>query len=335
MPLRSDNRLAAILALAGLAVFCLGLFLPFVSVTKLVSEEVHSLPGSIFYLYDKGYPAIAAVVLVFSILFPLFKFGCVLAGSMSAFGLSPHLRQRLRAFVHFFGKYSMLDIFVVALFIVETRVGALVNAKIHAGLYLFLVAILLSFLAGHLMERPLPAGENASAPITRRQMLLGSCFLFLLALGLIAGQTPSLVEIDAVRLERLPESGLRELLNVFGDPDLYLEIHLRNKGVVQTAHFRDTPIGNGLTWRIFPAPLAEIAQVDVLEEGALFSSGGMLDRVEVRGRVNEGERFRLTLLERRGLFHYLSRALAVLGGVGTLLVALGVFWGSVLGRLAP
>ena len=52
--------------------------------------------------------------------------------------------HRLLGWVETFGRWSMLDVFVIALFVVVVKISAFSDVEIHLGLYVFAAAVLLS-----------------------------------------------------------------------------------------------------------------------------------------------------------------------------------------------
>ena len=48
--------------------------------------------------------------------------------------------------MHLYGKWSMLDVFVVAVLLASVKLGALAQVQIHSGLYAFAASVLLTML---------------------------------------------------------------------------------------------------------------------------------------------------------------------------------------------
>jgi paraquat-inducible protein A len=63
--------------------------------------------------------------------------------------------RRAVAFVGTLGKWSMVDVFVVALLVAAIQVSIITNVAIHAGIYVFSGAVLASIALLHLLERAL------------------------------------------------------------------------------------------------------------------------------------------------------------------------------------
>ena len=79
-----------------------------------VYAQTRSIAGSVRRLYDVGSPLPATLILLFSVVVPLGKSALVL---WSAFTADVARRRRLLRFVEAVAKWSMADVFVVALFI--------------------------------------------------------------------------------------------------------------------------------------------------------------------------------------------------------------------------
>ena len=78
-----------------------------------VFQQTRSIVSSVRRLYEVGSPVPATLILLFSVVVPFVKM--VLVGW--AMFVSPATRQRTLAFVETIAKWSMADVFVVALFI--------------------------------------------------------------------------------------------------------------------------------------------------------------------------------------------------------------------------
>jgi uncharacterized paraquat-inducible protein A len=89
------------------------------SLTKNIEEvevfqQTRSIVGSVRRLYEVGSPVPATLILLFSVVVPLVK--AVLVG-WAIFLADGEKRRRTLAFVETIAKWSMADVFVVALFI--------------------------------------------------------------------------------------------------------------------------------------------------------------------------------------------------------------------------
>ncbi len=139
-----------LLAIAVLLAF--GLTLPVIRVDRFVffSREA-SLVGIVWSLFDGREFLLGGIVGLFSVVFPVAKLGLLLflwradgAGSLSG-TLLRHLEV--------LGRWSMLDVLVVALVVFAIKSTGLAAAASEPGLYCFTAAGLLSMLATQAIER--------------------------------------------------------------------------------------------------------------------------------------------------------------------------------------
>jgi hypothetical protein len=80
----------------------------------VVYEQTRSIVGSVRRLYEVGSPVPATLILLFSVIVPLLKAALV---AWAVFMAGDRRRRRTLAFVETIAKWSMADVFVVALFI--------------------------------------------------------------------------------------------------------------------------------------------------------------------------------------------------------------------------
>lgn len=142
------NGVAAVLALVALMTLTVSIFMPFLSMTKLGEIRVFSMLGGIAELFQRGELLIGGVLLIFSIIFPYVKLLGLLMATSSITPLSPRGRMILHKTAVVTGKYSLLDILVVAIIIVTVKFRDLVEATALPGTTVFCAAILLSMLSG-------------------------------------------------------------------------------------------------------------------------------------------------------------------------------------------
>ena len=79
---------------------------------------------------------------VFSILLPLLKLAVLWKLLSTRHREAADMHSLLRL-MHDYGKWSMLDVFVVAVLVVAVKMGALVQVEMRYGLYAFAAAALL------------------------------------------------------------------------------------------------------------------------------------------------------------------------------------------------
>ena len=140
-----------ITSILTLALFVSSLVSPLFTLEKFYFfSNTVTLLSALEDLLKKGHVILFLIIFVFSILFPLFKLSIMLYIWNAPAGA---IVQKLLKLIHHLGKWSMLDVFVVALMIVSIKFDQVAEVKIHYGLYLFLSAVILSMLISAVSTR--------------------------------------------------------------------------------------------------------------------------------------------------------------------------------------
>jgi paraquat-inducible protein A len=143
-----NNRNAAVLALFALAALTAGIRLPFIYMSELGQERIFSLIGGIKELFQREHVFLGSILLIFSVIFPYAKLIALLVATSRLTRLSDRARHRLHKIAQLTGRYSLLDILVVAIIIVVVKFQDLAEARALPGTYLFALAVFLSIAAG-------------------------------------------------------------------------------------------------------------------------------------------------------------------------------------------
>ncbi|MBI1372964.1 MAG: hypothetical protein GC159_09410 [Phycisphaera sp.] len=139
------------LVVANIALLIVALNLPFMSVAKLVFfQEDYSLIHSIRGMIEEHNYVLAVIIFSFSILFPFAKLAALLYLWFAP--IASENRRRSLVWLSVLGKWSMLDVFVVAILIVLTQSKGYVDAEPEIGVYLFALAIGLSLVVSLRIE---------------------------------------------------------------------------------------------------------------------------------------------------------------------------------------
>ncbi|MEM6314277.1 MAG: paraquat-inducible protein A [Planctomycetota bacterium] len=147
-----SNGIAALLATAALLTLAAAVVLPFVTMDTLGNERTFSLLGSIAELFRRNDVVLALVLGVFSVVFPFAKLIALLAATSRFMALSDRGRRVLHKAAVLTGKYSLLDILVVAVMIVVVKVDGMAEVSARSGTVLFCIAVLLSIAAGFFVK---------------------------------------------------------------------------------------------------------------------------------------------------------------------------------------
>lgn len=141
-------RTAFIFCLLGAALALpLGLTLPLLSVDRLfLFSEEPSVIAVIGGLWRGGDVLLAAIVFAGSVLFPIAKLSVL---HLAAAGIGGGLVRRLEAL----GRWSLLDVLLVALIVFSAKTSGVAAAASRPGLWFFAAAVLLAAAAGVLASR--------------------------------------------------------------------------------------------------------------------------------------------------------------------------------------
>ena len=144
---RGPDRFLGLVILVAAVLLVAGWTLPMMTVDRLLilTEQVSIFQGCLV-LWREGEYFLFAVIALFSIVFPLVKLGVALFLWYRADAASKGL-QRSLGWIESLGRWSMLDVFAVALIVVAIQVSIITDVTVHAGIYVFTAAVVLSILA--------------------------------------------------------------------------------------------------------------------------------------------------------------------------------------------
>ncbi|HUG12975.1 MAG TPA: paraquat-inducible protein A [Opitutaceae bacterium] len=129
------------------ALYLAGLFRPFTEVTKMwiFESEVSVISGLVSLLEANEY-FLFMILGVFTVAFPAVKMLALLAIWLVP-ALTRDSAQGMFRFVSHLGKWSMLDVFVVAILVILMRSGGIAQIEIRDGVVLFTCSVLLTQIA--------------------------------------------------------------------------------------------------------------------------------------------------------------------------------------------
>lgn len=127
----------------SLALLVVGLFLPAISVRVLLGWTEYSILRGVWSFFTAGNYGLFVLVGAFSVVFPLAK---TLIGLYVWYAVRPASRRaaRLVGVLASLSKWSMLDVFIIAVTVMVIDGSVLTAAEIHAGIFVFAAAVLLS-----------------------------------------------------------------------------------------------------------------------------------------------------------------------------------------------
>lgn len=132
--------------------FVFGVSLPMMTLTQffVIDKPVSVLSGIWVSLDNRDY-VMVAIIGIFTLLLPALKL-LVLFLAFSQKAGSP-LQRKLLHWMHEFGRWAMLDVFVVAVLLVGVKLGKFMQVELHNGLYFFAASVLIVMFLTHKANR--------------------------------------------------------------------------------------------------------------------------------------------------------------------------------------
>ena len=162
---RGMEKLTPYVFAVSLMFLCAGVILPIVRVSSLLlfSDRI-SIVSSIHSLWKSNEYFIALIIVAFSIALPIAK---ILIADYAWRGCSYIRAQQGRSIVllEWVGRWSMLDVLVIALIIVSLKSSMFGDATSELGIYFFSASVLFSALGVTLIRRTMKRYSNPNTPI--------------------------------------------------------------------------------------------------------------------------------------------------------------------------
>lgn len=124
--------------------------LPIMTVNSLGKGQPDTIMSGVITLVGHGMLPIAAVVFIASIVVPTFKLvgiGLLLYSVQRHQPMSARQRILMYRFIEWIGRWSMLDIFVIAILVAVVRFGSLASVEPGMGAVAFASVVILTMLA--------------------------------------------------------------------------------------------------------------------------------------------------------------------------------------------
>jgi len=156
-----QGLLINVLLIATLALLAYGLYAPILTLEKFYFfSNTVSLLSALQQLANEAEWGLVILLGTFSVIFPVLKIVMLLViwNFSSSDGL--YHRRHLKWLAEY-SKWSMLDVFVVALLVVSVKLGAVAEANTEAGIYAFAASVVLTMLASSWI------GAHALDPVKR------------------------------------------------------------------------------------------------------------------------------------------------------------------------
>ena len=148
---RYENFLVNIMLVVLVALFAIGVWAPMLTLKKLLFvHNTFSILSGIGQLVADGQYVLFLLIALFTLILPC----CKIAVLFTVWNTTrSSAKRRYVEWLSAIGKWSMLDVFVVAVLITSVKLGALASIEVHYGLYVFTAAVILMMIATHFVYR--------------------------------------------------------------------------------------------------------------------------------------------------------------------------------------
>lgn len=143
-----STKLTAAFSFTALILYLPANFFPFMTLEIYGNRTTSTIWSGIVQLSDTGYWPIAIIVFLASILIPLMKLIILFYLSATAKNnQNPRFKTTLYHIVEAIGRWSMLDIFLLAVLVAVMKLGNLAEVRPEAGSIMFLLVVIFTMLA--------------------------------------------------------------------------------------------------------------------------------------------------------------------------------------------
>jgi paraquat-inducible protein A len=135
--------LLQILIALSIIFLIIGLLAPIFTISKLiVIQNTFSIIDGIGKLIDEQQWFLFLIITLFSVILPIIKI--VVLSLLLSHKIDSNVKnKKYLDWIHRIGKWSMLDVFIIAILIVSVKLGPLVDIEMEFGLYAFSISVIL------------------------------------------------------------------------------------------------------------------------------------------------------------------------------------------------
>jgi len=149
--------------IAGLIAYVPANLYPMLVTSTLLSAQQSTIVGGAVELAESGSWGVAAIILIASVAIPVGKFFAIAFLALSIRGQrrhSDHRRHRLYELVEFIGRWSMIDVFVVAILSALVQLGSLVTIHPGPAAVTFALSVVFTMLSAQSFDSRLIFDQN-------------------------------------------------------------------------------------------------------------------------------------------------------------------------------
>ena len=153
MQTSSNKKWLLLLILLAATLLAVGLVAPIITFKKFIFiQNTFSILTGTWNLLKEGQFFLFLIISIFSIVLPIFKLGLLTRLVLSSSSINAG-SEKILALIHRFGRWSMLDVFVVSILVVVVKLGAIADVEKHLGLYAYAAAAILIMLITNMIVK--------------------------------------------------------------------------------------------------------------------------------------------------------------------------------------
>ncbi len=142
-----------------------GLISPVLTLSKFILvQNTFSVLSGVVELLKEGQIFLFLVIAGFSVVLPILKLRILYSLVSRSEAIQNKVKRQLH-WMHLYGKWSMLDVFVVAVLVVAVKLGVIADVEMRFGLYAFAASVLLTMF---ITSRIVGLTNHSSTPLRGR-----------------------------------------------------------------------------------------------------------------------------------------------------------------------
>ncbi|NND91401.1 MAG: paraquat-inducible membrane protein A [Granulosicoccus sp.] len=151
---KSVQRAAAFL-LVGIMAYIPANLYPVMLTKAFTGNTSDTIISGVFVLIDSGSYVVALIIFVASVCIPVIKFVIIAGLALSLhfdWEMSSRTRSRLHVLTEFIGRWSMIDVFVVAVLAALIQLGAILSIVPGVGINAFALSVVFTMLSASSLD---------------------------------------------------------------------------------------------------------------------------------------------------------------------------------------
>lgn len=165
---RRENSLQRVWAflLVGLLAYVPANIYPIMMTSSLTGDTSDTMMSGVFALVSSESYLVALIVFLASICIPVTKFVIIAGLALSLhfdWDMSGHRRHQLHRLTEFIGRWSMIDVFVVAVLTALIQLGAVLSITPGVGINAFAISVVFTMLSASSLDPRLLWDDNRDA----------------------------------------------------------------------------------------------------------------------------------------------------------------------------